>query len=69
VEWDESMKMDMPLTGANVYWLNTTDGVNSDVKGNFSLPYDGKNSKLVVSFVGFQMILSIVHDASFLKVT
>ena len=38
VEWDQSMKMEMPIAGANVYWLQTTSGTNSDAQGNFSLP-------------------------------
>jgi outer membrane receptor for ferrienterochelin and colicins len=69
VEWDESMKMDMPLAGANIFWLNTTQGVNSDASGNFSIPYDGKNAKLIISFVGFQNDTVTVKDASFLKVS
>jgi outer membrane receptor for ferrienterochelin and colicins len=69
VEWDESMKMDMPLTGANVYWLNTNIGVNTDATGNFSIPFNGAGSKLVISFVGFQNDTLTIADLSFLKVT
>ena len=36
VEWDEPMKMEMPVVGANVYWLNTIRGTTSDAEGNFT---------------------------------
>ncbi|WP_298498060.1 TonB-dependent siderophore receptor [uncultured Algibacter sp.] len=42
------------LAGANVYWLNTQIGVVTDIDGNFSIPYDIKYNKLVISYVGFK---------------
>ncbi len=69
VEWDESMKMDMPLAGANVYWLNTTEGVNADANGNFSIPFNSAGSKLVISFIGFQNDTVSAFENDFLKVT
>ncbi len=68
VEWDESIKMEMPLAGANVYWLHTTTGVNSDANGNFSLPPDEDSRQLVISFVGYQNDTIQIKDNSYLKV-
>lgn len=42
------------LSGANVYWLNSPIGTITNDKGGFSIPYDDKYNKLVISFVGFQ---------------
>ena len=69
VEWDESMKMEMPIIGANVYWLNTTNGTNTDANGNFSIPVNELTRKLVISFVGFRNDTLAVSSPAFLKVT
>lgn len=42
------------LSGANVFWLDTSIGTVSDFEGNFSLPYEETYQKLVVSYVGYQ---------------
>lgn len=42
------------LSGANVYWLNSPIGTITNEEGLFSIPYDKKYNKLVISFVGFQ---------------
>ncbi len=43
-----------PLIGANVYWDGTTQGVATDVEGQFSLNIIPKlPHKLVISFVGY----------------
>jgi len=68
VEWDESMKMEMPLAGANIYWLGTTNGVNSDAEGNFSISSDPRSKKLVVSFVGYQNDTIQTADISVQKI-
>ncbi|MEO8085289.1 MAG: TonB-dependent receptor [Bacteroidota bacterium] len=69
VEWDQSMKMEMPIAGANVYWLNTTIGINTDAEGNFSVPVNELTHRLVISFVGYQNDTIQVSQPSFLKVT
>lgn len=43
-----------PLSGANVYWLDTTVGTITDGKGAFKIPYRNEYSKLIVSYVGFK---------------
>ncbi|NQV02362.1 MAG: TonB-dependent receptor [Bacteroidia bacterium] len=44
----------VPLTGVNVYWVNTTRGTSTDVDGNFVLSIDGStDSHLVFSLMGY----------------
>ncbi len=43
-----------PLSGANVYWLDTTVGTITNNDGEFKIPYQRRNSKLIVSYVGFK---------------
>ena len=45
---------EIPLAGANVYWLNTSIGTITDEKGAFSIPYDKSRTKLVISYIGFK---------------
>ncbi len=42
------------LSGANVYWLNTSIGVITDIDGTFSIPYKKEYKQLVISYVGFK---------------
>ena len=44
----------IPLEGANLYWLGTQIGTTTDDQGKFSLPYSNPNPKLVISFLGFK---------------
>ncbi|MEH6682164.1 MAG: TonB-dependent receptor [Sediminicola sp.] len=44
----------LPLSGANVYWLNSQLGTMTDGDGMFSIPYTGEYDKLVISYVGFE---------------
>ena len=44
-----------PLAFANVYWVNTTSGVSTDINGKFVITKPEKDDlKLVVSYVGFK---------------
>ena len=45
---------EIPLGGANVYWLNTSVGTVTDFDGNFELNYKPEYKKLVISFVGYK---------------
>lgn len=45
---------EVPLFGANVYWLNTRVGTVTDEEGRFSIPYSKDFSLLAISFVGYQ---------------
>jgi outer membrane receptor for ferrienterochelin and colicin len=44
----------LPLPGANVYWLNTSIATSTSAEGTFKLPYSSQNTQLVISFVGFE---------------
>lgn len=45
---------EVPLSGANVYWLDTQVGAVTDFDGNFEIPYQKEYKKLVISFVGYE---------------
>src|SRR5258708_23032101 len=53
---DETMGgMEMPLSYAVVVWINSTSGVTSDDKGNFTIFHPDSLSKtLIISFVGYK---------------
>lgn len=55
------------LAGANVYWLNTSIGVVTDLDGKFTIPYDKANTQLVVSYVGFKTDTITVAAPKFVK--
>ena len=42
------------LPGANVFWLDTSVGAVTDIDGKFTVPYQKKYKKLVISYVGFK---------------
>lgn len=45
-----------PIPGANVFWINTTEGATTNEDGNFSIHKPARSHLLVVSFIGFEMI-------------
>ncbi|MDN3724505.1 TonB-dependent receptor [Aequorivita sp. SDUM287046] len=45
---------EVPLGGANIYWLDTQVGAVTDFDGNFELEYKPEYKKLVISFVGYK---------------
>lgn len=44
----------VPLSGANVYWLNSQIGTVTNAKGVFTIPFSGEYNKLIISYVGFE---------------
>ena len=50
----DSQNQQIPLLGANVFWLNTTIGTITSEDGMFTLPYEPSYKKLVISFVGYK---------------
>ncbi|MFL0354310.1 TonB-dependent receptor [Xanthomarina sp. GH4-25] len=44
----------VPIAGANVYWLETTVGDVTDFDGKFTIPYNTEYKKLVISYVGYR---------------
>ena len=57
----------IPLPGANVYWLNTTIGDVTDIDGKFRIPYKKEHQKLVISYVGFTTDTITVSSNKMLK--
>src|SRR5574344_2026016 len=45
---------DQPLPGASVVQVGTTNGVSSDVDGNFSLMVEGNGPELEISYIGMK---------------
>ncbi|WP_271855138.1 TonB-dependent receptor [Patiriisocius marinus] len=44
---------EVPLPGANVFWLDTSIGTVTDFNGLFEIPYSEENNKLIISYVGY----------------
>ncbi len=53
---------EVPLGGANVYWLNTSVGAVTDFDGNFEISYKPEYKKLVISFVGYKTDTIVVNS-------
>lgn len=58
---------EIPLAGANVYWLETTVGAVTDVDGKFTIKYKKSYSKLVISYVGFKTDTITVNEPTYIK--
>ena len=56
------------LVGANVYWANTQIGTTTNAKGEFILPFDKGNKKLVVSYIGYKTDTILVNQSGRVEV-
>ena len=45
---------EIPVVGANIYWIDNSGGTISDIDGKFKLSNPDKKNSYVVSFVGYQ---------------
>ena len=54
----------MPISGVNVYWLDTSKGTISNEDGKFSIPKNNNTNKLILSFIGFQTDTILVENQS-----
>ena len=60
----------LPLVGANVHWLKTTNGTTTDSLGQFTIAPSATSNKLVVSYVGYHSdTLTIIDPSQELLVT
>ena len=57
----------MPLLGANVYWLGSSIGTITNDEGKFSLPYKFSYNKLIISYVGFKTDTLIVNENRYIR--
>jgi len=56
------------LVGANVYWANTQIGTVTDFNGEFVIEQKRGNSKLVISYIGYQADTILVNGDKYLEV-
>lgn len=42
------------IVGANVFWLNTTNGATTDAEGHFTIAKPKNANRLIVTFIGFE---------------
>lgn len=69
MEWDEGMGMEMPVSGANVFWKDTAMGTAIDDDGNFRLPLPQQlPASLIISYVGYTSDTITVKDDAFKKI-
>lgn len=58
-----------PLPGASILEKGTTNGVQADFDGNFSITVAGENSVLVVSYIGFATKEILVGNQTTFEIT
>ncbi|WP_400077022.1 carboxypeptidase-like regulatory domain-containing protein [Winogradskyella sp. R77965] len=64
---ETSSSKEMPLPGANVYWLGSSVGAITREDGTFSLPYKFSYNKLVISYVGFKTDTLTVTENKYIR--
>ncbi|WP_417875485.1 TonB-dependent receptor [Winogradskyella sediminis] len=64
---ETSSGQEMPLPGANVYWLDSSIGAITAADGTFAIPYKFSYNQLVVSYVGFKTDTITVNENRFVK--
>ena len=55
------------MPGANVYWMNTTEGVITNLDGEFTISNSGNYSNLIISYVGFKSDTIDIKNQNFIK--
>ncbi|MDE0967452.1 MAG: carboxypeptidase-like regulatory domain-containing protein, partial [Flavobacteriaceae bacterium] len=55
------------LPGANVYWLDSSEGVVTDFDGEFNIPNTGDYTNLVISYVGYKTDTIQLNGKKYLK--
>lgn len=64
---ETSTGKEMPLPGANVYWLGSSVGTITNDDGTFSLPYKFSFNKLVISYVGFKTDTLVINKNRYIR--
>jgi TonB-linked SusC/RagA family outer membrane protein len=59
----------MPLPGASVLVVGTTNGTSTDIDGNYTIQNVSKNAKLAFSYIGFITQDIIVNSKAIINVT
>ncbi len=58
----------IPLQGANIYWMGTTEGTTTGADGTFHIPLAPQAHMLIVSYVGFQNDTLYLHQPAEVEV-
>jgi len=67
IEIDKEGK-EVPLPGANVYWLGTTEGTSTRENGLFIIDRVTNSNRLVISFVGYRPDTILIADQTNVKI-
>lgn len=59
---------DLPLVGANIYWLGTNSGGSSDENGFYQIEKSTNSKSLIFSFTGFVNDTILISDQSYVEV-
>lgn len=59
--------IETPIEGASVYWLDAGIGTFTVEDGSFSLPYNTKFNKLIISYVGYKTDTLHISENRFIK--
>ena len=59
----------IPVIGASILEKGTTNGVITDIDGNYSLNVSSKNAVIVISYIGYKTVELKASDPSLSKVT
>ena len=62
-----STESEIVLPGANVYWMDTTEGVVTNLDGEFNISNSGNYNKLIISYVGFKSDTINIENQNFIK--
>ncbi|MEP4946697.1 MAG: TonB-dependent receptor [Flavobacteriaceae bacterium] len=55
------------LSGANVYWLNSSTGTITKNDGTFTIPYLENYNKLIISYVGFRTDTLTINEPKMVR--
>ena len=58
---EDNTQKEIPLVGANVYWMNSQTGTITNEKGWFAIPFHKEYNTLIISYVGFQTDTLIIN--------
>ena len=59
--------VEIVLPGANVYWMNTAEGVVTNLDGEFTISNSGNYNNLIISYVGFKSDTIDIKNQNFIK--
>ncbi|MDB9712280.1 TonB-dependent receptor [Flavobacteriaceae bacterium] len=64
---ENSSSKEIVLAGANVYWMDSSEGVITNLDGEFNISNTGNYNNLIISYVGFKSDTLKVGNENFIK--